>query len=861
MLRFQPRVSWFWPTVCCAFALAACAGGEQRDGNVNAAAAASPDGTPTNQYTTSQNAMSASPAAVDRGISGPIFRGDSRAEKSLTVPNGDPVQGKWSTVFDWPLIGIHSVLTPGGKVMSYGSTATGQQGASFIYDVWDPALGTANASHLTLPNSTSVDSFCSAQLLLPRGDIQTFGGDIVVNGATTNTANSNSLIFSSANNSLSLTNKMNRSRWYAGAVTLASGEVYVHGGLSGSQVPEIRGSDGKFRELTGLLDNNAATVFFPHMAVAPDGKVLVLAEQSVFKVDTSGNGTRSNFANLTTEAYGWQATGAVYAPGKMLLAGGGGSGNASKQTVLIDFNGATPMVSLGPAMKTGRIWGSATVLADGKVAITGGSAVANAMVDVGYTTELYDPVSNTITQGATAVRARLYHSSALLMPDATVLSIGGGAPGPETNLNGEIYFPPYLYKADGTPATRPTISNAPLVIEHSGQFIIQSVNAATTTRITMVKTGSATHGRNMDQRFFNVSFIRSGDDLVITMPNRLDMTPGHYMLFIFGADGVPSIAKIVRVNVNAFAAKAMTATAVATVNGPILFREFSGNAFKPWTNIGNSTVRAPWLANDATGEWLAVYAHDGNGKISQRYRRNGAWSAGWEDTGAQSYWPPAATAFRGQAWLGFIDWFHGVRLRPFDPVNGVGATWELGGNFVEGPAMVSGGDGLLYVFGRSADTAQVMFRAFNGGYWSAWQTIGNYPSGAMSAIATATGVRLTIRQTSDTAATITLANASAEPDWTWLAGSLSASPQSTATRTAETVFATASDGSTSYRVRSGTLWGDWTSLGGSAVESQAAMSTANGDVEVTVRNASNQLWSRAFNASGNSWGAWSQVVP
>ena len=43
------------------------------------------------------------------------------------------------------------------------------------------------------------------------------------------------------------------------------------------------------------------------------------------------------------------------------------------------------------------------------------------------------------------MNARLYHSGALLLPDATVLIAGGGAPGPLVNLNAEIYYPPYLF--------------------------------------------------------------------------------------------------------------------------------------------------------------------------------------------------------------------------------------------------------------------------------------------------------------------------------------------------------------------------------------------------------------------------------
>ena len=67
--------------------------------------------------------------------------------------------------------------------MSYGTSATGQQGAQLIYDIWDPSLGTDASSHLVLPNSTSTDIFCSTQSLMLSGDVLTSGGDLTVNGA------------------------------------------------------------------------------------------------------------------------------------------------------------------------------------------------------------------------------------------------------------------------------------------------------------------------------------------------------------------------------------------------------------------------------------------------------------------------------------------------------------------------------------------------------------------------------------------------------------------------------------------------------------------------------------------------------
>ena len=92
---------------------------------------------------------------------------------------------------------------------------------------------------------------------------------------------------------------------------------------------------------------------------------------------------------------------------------------------------------------------------------TGGSAVENQLNGVSNVAEIWNPATGTWTQGATGTHARLYHSFALLLPDATVLVGGGGAPGPLKNLNAEIYYPPYLFDASGQRAARPGIVLAP----------------------------------------------------------------------------------------------------------------------------------------------------------------------------------------------------------------------------------------------------------------------------------------------------------------------------------------------------------------------------------------------------------------
>ena len=61
-------------------------------------------------------------------------------------------------------------------------------------------------------------------------------------------------------------------------------------------------------------------------------------------------------------------------------------------------------------------------------------------------------MTETWSQAAPLSVRRFYHSIAILLPDATILSGGGGSPGPVINLNAQIYYPGYLYKGDGSPA-------------------------------------------------------------------------------------------------------------------------------------------------------------------------------------------------------------------------------------------------------------------------------------------------------------------------------------------------------------------------------------------------------------------------
>ena len=113
----------------------------------------------------------------------------------MPLAHADNVVGAWSPPAPWPLIAIHSVLTPDGRVLTYGTDGLGLQTGFFIYDVWDPSAGPA-AGHVTLPNTTGTDIFCSSQVVLPQsGNVFLAGGDTFVDGSTTSIGNNNTNVF------------------------------------------------------------------------------------------------------------------------------------------------------------------------------------------------------------------------------------------------------------------------------------------------------------------------------------------------------------------------------------------------------------------------------------------------------------------------------------------------------------------------------------------------------------------------------------------------------------------------------------------------------------------------------------------
>jgi hypothetical protein len=470
------------------------------------------------------------------------------AETAAATVNGDEGQvGQWGPVVDWPVVAINTALLENGKVLAYDSVGDHATESYPVHDhtratLWDPATGAQTPVTVT----TGYNIFCSGLAHLMDGSVFVAGGN--KNDQLDGIVQTH--VFNPDTNTWSLGPNMAAERWYPSVTPLRNGEMLITEG--GPDTPEVRETNGSLRALTtASLD----LPLYPWMDVAPDGRAFYSGpDQTMRSLDTAGGGSWQSFGQRDTQNrdYGSHA---MFDVGKILVAGGG---NSSKNARVIDLNAATPQVSATAPMAYGRRQHNLTVLADGSVLATGGNSSGAPLVDLDhgvYPAELWDPATGQWQTLASMQVTRQYHSTALLLPDGRVLSGGGGVCGTCDEVgylakNAEVFSPPYLFKKDGSNelAPRPQITSGADDTTYGAPFAVSVPNAASIGKVALVRLGAVTHSVNMEQRYVPLSFTANGGTINATAPANANVAPpGIYMLFVVDANGVPSVARMMRV--------------------------------------------------------------------------------------------------------------------------------------------------------------------------------------------------------------------------------------------------------------------------------------------------------------------------
>ena len=468
----------------------------------------------------------------------------------LAAPIDVDEDGQWGPVEDWPMVGIHAALDSNGRVVTYGTNSDGTQTGQFIYDIWNPE-GSAGTGHNTLANTTETDLFCSLQLnRSDTGDLVIFGGDNWTGEATNNRGNPDINQLSASTGQLSSLPGMQRSRWYGTGTTLPDGSVYVQGGLGGEDHPEHWSPETGSRLLD--IDTSGIDWYYPRNFVAPDGRVFGIDTQGRMYFVSEQLDSLDVVGRLDPEFWGNQTTAVMFEPGRILFFGG-----QTARSLVIDITSGNPVVTPTDNISSVRYWVNGTLLPDGRVMASGGSAKNSTeffddpinTYGVNNAAEIWDPKTGLWTEGSDAAVPRLYHSTALLLPDGRVLTAGGGSPGPVSNTDAEIYSPDYLVAENGQPTPRLTIQGVTDTEFSAGEDVALTVSAgADVSRVTLVKSGSVTHSFNMDQRFLELPFTTNGNRVRATLPvNDATLTPGFYLLSVLDENDIPSESEVIHV--------------------------------------------------------------------------------------------------------------------------------------------------------------------------------------------------------------------------------------------------------------------------------------------------------------------------
>jgi hypothetical protein len=446
--------------------------------------------------------------------------------------------GRWTAPFDIHTIGVHASLLHTGQVLLFVYPLGGHASKAALYDpVHDLVSDSKTPNHRNL--------FCSGHSLLPDGRVLVTGGTLWGKPHFFGTTAVD--LYDPLTRQWAHGPPMAFSRWYPTNVTLPNGDVLILSGEADSLEPveAVERYEVAAGGVTTLPASATRAIHdYPRMVLLPGGKVLLAGQEEGTWLLDPATAAWSFVGNLVDGAR--YEGNVVLLPGlrKVLAVGGNRAdpleptsslGAPTASAEILDTAQPNPAWRATSSMHFARQHANAVLLPDGTVLEVGGGQLGLYGAAVKQA-ELFDPATETWTVMASQHAARCYHSTALLLPDGRVLSAGMDSG--RFARTAEIYSPPYLFRGP-----RPTITAAPGEVAYGASFDVATPQAASIHSVALLRPASVTHANNFEQRYVALEFTAGAQALTVRAPAAGDLAPpGWYMLFVVDTDGVPSVA-------------------------------------------------------------------------------------------------------------------------------------------------------------------------------------------------------------------------------------------------------------------------------------------------------------------------------
>ncbi|MEM1180784.1 MAG: galactose oxidase-like domain-containing protein [Acidobacteriota bacterium] len=451
------------------------------------------------------------------------------------------VVGTWDAPVSLQVEGVHGAVLPNGKVLYVPHRFNpGGMTSSVVFDPNDPG----NARYVTVPENY----FCGGHTMLSDGRLLFNGGETLAPNELTGAG-----YFDYRTETWTVVGAMNRRRWYPSTFQLGDGSIWTFGGQNEaadetSNDPTIESFDvatGQWSMVGGEGIPGQYLEAYNRLHLMPDGKLFQsghlpatylydpVAKTWAFVDNTDLNRARGNGSSVRLQ------------DGRIFIVGGEDKILYFNSAEVIDLTQPNPRWQSVASMSAARAFIDAIVLPDGNVLVLGGDEGTGSAL---RTPELYDPAANTWTNMAQFQIPRGYHSTTLLLPDGRVIVSGGeGQGGPGIfgeSPDYEIWNPYYLFK---TP--RPVINSLPTEAGYGTQLSMPYTSSVPVSHVVIHRSGSQTHSFSYNQISLPVNFdSNSGSSVTFTVPNNPNLLPpNYYMVFLMSQDGVPSVARWLRI--------------------------------------------------------------------------------------------------------------------------------------------------------------------------------------------------------------------------------------------------------------------------------------------------------------------------